>query len=453
MPEPLKYQEQSESWFGIYQNTTEPPGLSGRWCATAHNMVVRDGMWHSRPGLQIINGVRCGSSGKRVVYGIDTWRTTTEDQLIIACGDKLQYLPATGGDPVDLTTNYPSSGFTAAITGAFTVFAHLNGQMYIVNGVDDNRKYNGTNLTRMGIVAPTTLSAPSKSAGSLSLTRYYKATLVSSALNGSVESEGTSSTTVSYDAQQGTFSSPSITGSDPQVDRWNLYGSKDNSTFYRINTSPVTTATTIVDNLSDDALIVSTKMDATNTNNVPPGKFQDLVSHQGRLVGFLANSNVLYWSDYGLDPGGTFLKPESWPLANTLEFPDSGGTKLTAVISFYEYVIVFQQYGIWSIRGSLADAVARTISPVLVAPDYRGLGVPNKGCVAVLDNRIVFAGKDGVYSLQRNLYTNASDNLTVTKLSDPINNLYQQTDFTVGACSVADRDNSRFVFVGKGKPA
>lgn len=412
-------------------------------------MVVRDGMFHTRPGVVAINGVKCGSSGNRTVYGIDTWKTTTEDQLIIACGNTLQYLPATGGDPVSLSTNYPASGFTTTITGATTVFAHINGLMYIVNGVDSNRKYNGTNLTRVGNVAPTTLSAPSKSAGSLSLTRYYKATLVFSTLNGSAESEGTTSTTVTYSAEQGTFSAPSVPGSDPQVDRWSLYGSTDNLSFFRVNTSPVTLATSVIDNLADDALTVSTALDPANTNGVPPGNFQGIATHQGRLVGFLSNSNTLYWSDLGLDTGGVFAKPEAWPLVNTLEFPDTGGTKITAIASFYEWIIVFQQYGIWSVKGTLSDDATRTIAPVLVAPDYRGLGVSTQGCVAVLDNRIVFAGKDGVYAIRRDLNTSQPD-LSVEKLSESINDLYQQTDFTQGAVSCADRDNGRFIFIGKG---
>ncbi len=413
-------------------------------------MVVNDGMFHTRPGIIPINGVRCGSSGKRVVYGIDTWKTLTEDQLIIACGDLLQYLPITGGDPVTLTNSFPSSGFVTTRTGAATVFAHLDGLLFVVNGVDENVKFNGTNVTRMGLVAPSTLAAPSKSSGSLSLTRYYRATLVSSAANGSVESEPTSSVQVVYSAEQGTASAPSVPGSDPQVDRWNLYGSKDDSNFYRINTSPVVLASTIIDNLSDDLLIASTKMTPLNTNNPPPGKFQSLATHQGRLVGFLANSNILYWCDLTVDTGGTTLKPQNWPLANALEFPDSGGTKLTAVASFYEWIVVFQQFGIWAIRGTLADDEERVITPVLVAPDYRGLGVPNQGCVAVLDNRIVFAGKDGVYAIRRDLNTSQPD-LSVEKLSNNINNLYQQADFAQGAVSCADRDNSRFIFVGKGK--
>lgn len=449
MAEPRHEQEQGESWFGIYQQRTEPPTLSGRFMNVAHNVALQRGMYHTRPGARPLNGVQFGSSGKRTIYGIDQWKTTTKDTLIVAAGDLIQSLPPSGGDPVTLTTSYPSS-FRTSVTGAATVFAHLGGLLFIVNGVDANIKYNGTNVTRMGLVAPSTLSAPSLSAGALNGTRSYRATLVSSTLNGSAESEPTSITSVTYAAQQGTFSAPTVPNSDPQVDRWNLYATvMGGSEFKLVNSSPVTLATTIVDNNDDTTISASLDMDPLLTNSVPPGTFSTLVVHQGRLMGALPNSNFLYWSDLGLNLGGVFAKPESWPTANALEFPESGGNSITALVSFYEWIVVFQNFGIWAVRDDIASDT-RQITPILVAPDYRGLGAGSQQQVAVLDNKIVVAGKDMAYMISRTQALFQSE-LTAEPLSRNIDKLYQQINFANGAASVADRDNKRWIFVGKGR--
>lgn len=442
-------QEQTDTWMGIYQHNTLPMSLSKRFATVAHNLCLQKGMYHTRPGMRQLNGVQFGSSGKRTIYGIDLWKTASSDTFIVAAGDLIQSLPVTGGDPVTLTTSYPSS-FRSSVTGAATVFAHLGGQLFIVNGVDANIKYNGTNVTRMGLVAPSTLAAPSKSAGSITGKRSYVATLVSSTLNGSAESEPTSATIVDYTDQQGTFSSPTVPSSDPQVDRWNLYATMEGqSTYHKVNSSPVTLVTTIVDNLSDTTLSAALDIDASGTNAPPPAAFGTLCVHQGRLVGAPLNSNDLYWSDLGLDLGGVFAKPESWPAVNRLEFPESGGNTITALISFYEWIVVFQNFGIWAINSDLASD-GRDITPVLVAPDYRGLGVASQQQVAVMDNQIVFAGKNGAYAIARKTSL-LSSNLTVAPLTKNIDKLYQQINFNNGAASVADRDNGRWIFVGKGR--
>jgi hypothetical protein len=385
------------------------------------------------------------------VYGINIFKTSTEDELIVVCGDKVQKLPITGGDPVDLSTSYPASGFTTTRTGAVCQFVHINGMLYIVNGTDENVKYNGTALFRMGVVAPTTLGAPSLAAGSITGTRLYKATLVSSSATGSVESEPTSVRSVIYAAEDGTFSAPTVPGTDPQVTHWNLYGTAvGGSAYFRINTTPVLLASTIVDNLTDALVTAGTPIPTLGINAVPPGKFKLLTAHQGRLVGVVPSSNVLYWSDIGLDTAGLYPKPENWAASNALKFPDSGGTSITAIVSFYEWVVVFQQFGVWSVRGDLTDTEDRRIAPLMVAADYSGLGVANQGCVVIMDNRVLFAAKDRVYEIVRDLNPSQPD-LVIRPVSQDIDRLYQQLDFTQGAVSCPDRDNKRWIFVGKGK--
>src|SRR5262245_13215988 len=389
--DPFRFQEHTSPSLGVYAQPTEPDALAPDFSRVLHNVTLRGGMLHTRPGRRKLNGALFGD-GARTVYGMEVWRGSP-DRLIVACGSLLQSMPTGGGDPSALATSYPS-GFPGR-TGAVTSMAQLGGRLFIVNGVDENLKYNGTALMRMGVVGPVTLAAPTLSAGALTGTFQYKATLVSSIAAGAAESEPTAPLGVTYTAQQGTFSAPAVPNTDPQVDRWFLYrAASGGSTFYRINATAVPLATTISDNIDDTVLVAGHSMygdssfgGSLGANAVPPGKFYILTQHQGRLVGVTAGAiNRLYFSDLGLDAAGIFFKPEAWPATNYLDFGDQGGTQITALISFFDWLIVEQDFGVWSVQGDLAKPDTRTIAPVLVGPDKRGAGVASRGNIAVAEN-------------------------------------------------------------------
>lgn len=450
MPDRFSSQELTDTWVGLYSQPTVPPSLSKRYSTVLHNVSLIRGMPHTRPGRKRINGMLVGD-GTRTVYGLAVWRDSANgDQLIIASGSLLQSLPILGGDPTNLTESYPS-GFPAR-TGARTIFAQLGNRLFIVNGTDENVKFNGTALTRMGVVAPSSLSAPTFASGALTGQYKYVATILSSTSNGSVESEATSPLTVTYASQQGTFTAPSVPSSDPQMDRWNLYRVvQGQNTYYRVNTSPQTLATTIVDNVSDTVLQGGVLLSGSLVNSPPPGKFRLLCVHQGRLVGVPSNDpNTIYWSDLGIDLGGIFAKPESWPPSNRIQFGENGGTVITALVSFFDWLVVFQDFGTWSIKGDINGEGDREISPLLVAPDNRGIGVSDQTNIAHAENKILVASKDGLYAIQREVGSTVVD-LAVRPLSNTISKLYQQIDFSHGGSSVYNRDLHHWLFWGKGK--
>lgn len=450
MPDPFFHQEFDGVYTGLFNQPSVPGALPRSFSTLMHNMSLTRGMPHTRAGRQRLNGALLGGGGGgRTVYGLAIWRTSPVDDLIVACGNKLQSMPVTGGDPTTLTTSYPT-GYRTSPTGARTSMAQLGNRLFIVNGVDANVKYNGTALTRMGQASPATLSAPSKSAGSLTGTFKYRARLVTSAANGSYESEPTATLTVSYTAEQGTFSAPAVPSSDPQVDRWNLErAAAGGSTFFKVNTSPVTLATTIVDTLTDAVLTNSALSDDLLVDSPPPGIFKLLTVHQGRLVGVTtAEPNTLYWSDLGITTAGIFPKPESWPPRNRLVFGENGGTAITGMVSFFNWLVVFQNFGTWSIRGDMSSD-GRVIEPVLVAPDNRGVGISDIGNIAHAENKIIFAAKDGLYVITRDVGAVTSD-LAVRCISKNIDEMYQQIDFGSGGVSTYDRDHRRWMFWGKG---
>lgn len=435
------------------QQPTVPPALQHRFAFNLHNMVLRRGMPHVRPALRRMNGVPFGD-GTRTMYGMYVF-VGVPDRLIVACGTLLQSLNlearTVGADPVTLTATLPT-GFVAR-TGAVTIMTALGGRLFIVNGTDPNLKFNGTSLTRMGQLAPAALSSPTLAAGTYNGVWKYCATLVSSALNGSFESEPTPVLTVTYATQQGTFAAPTVPNSDPQTDRWNLYRTaQGGSSMYRVNTTPMTLATSLLDTISDAALPTGTAMSPLLSNSPPPGNFSIIAVHQGRLVGVLPNSNALYWSDLGLDLSGMYVKPDNWPPVNNLQFGETGGGSIKALVSFYEWLLVIQDFGVWSISGDLNSDKDRRIRPVLVASDRRGVGVSFIGNIAAAENKIILAAKDGLYMIVRD--PNAiNPDLTVEHISHNISALYQQVNFNEGGAAVYDRDQKRFVFFGKGKAA
>lgn len=451
--DPFRFQEHGDPWLGVYAQPSEPASLAPGFSRVAHNMTLRGGMPHTRPGRRKLNGALFGD-GARTMWGMEVWRATP-DLILVASGTKLQSMIVSGGDPTDLTTAYPS-GFGAR-TGGLTTMVQLGGRMFIVNGIDENLKWNGTNLTRMGQIAPTALAAPTKSAGALSGTFNYQARLVSSAANGSTESEPTATLSVIYSSQQGSFTAPTVPNTDPQVDRWFLYrAAQGGSTFFRVNSTAVTLATAVSDNITDDVLVAGHVAYADSANGKsgadapPPGKFTVLTQHQGRLAGVIATApNRLYFSDLGLDVAGIFFKPESWPATNFIDFGDQGGTQMTAVVSFFDWLIVVQDFGVWSIEGDLANAATRTIAPILVGPDKRGVGVSARGNIVAAENHLYFAAKDGEYRLVKDSTFNAR--VRPEKVSQHIDSLYQQIDFSQGGSALYDRDGRRFVLFGKGK--
>jgi hypothetical protein len=440
--------EQAGPTAGMWQQRSVPANLAPQYHTALTNVMLKQGMTHIRPGVRKLNGVLFGADGNRTMHGMTTWKDSVDgDQIIAAAGTHLQRMPVIGGDPEDLTTAYPS-GF-AARTGYRTQFVHFNGCLYIVNGLDANVKYNGTTLTKMGLSAPTTLAAPTKSGGGLTMVRDYRARLVSSAANGSQESEPTAVMSVTYTEQQGAFVAPSVPSNDPQVDRWNLEARpQSGALYYRVNPTPVTLATTIGDNLSDLLLQAGTASANLLNNSLPPGPFHVLCEHQGRLVGAIGNR--LYYSDQGLDAAGLYFKPDAWPPGNVINFGENGGNYITGLVSFFTSLVIGQDFGAWTIEKSLADESAREIFPLTVAPNSTGVGFADITNVAVAPGRMLFSGKDRIYQIIQN--SNAlRSTIAVVPVTDSVSALYRQIDYDQGGASVYDNDNKQWVFFGRGR--
>jgi hypothetical protein len=437
------------SSFGVYAHISEPSGLPPGFFGALHNITLVGGMPQTRPGIVRLNTTAFGSVGNNAMHGMGLYRTDSVSEMIVASGDKIQKMVLPSGEPVAITAEVPSGAGWTTRTGSRTIFTQIGGRLYFVNGVDGNLKYNGTAYRKMGMMTPV-LVAPTKAAGAITATKLYVATYTGAALDTVLESASSASISVTYTAQNGTFVSPTVTDGDPQITHWNLYRSDDSGVSYqRVNGSaPVTLATNIVDNQAA-AYTNRTLPTGQSARIGPTTSFLWITEHQSRLVGVFADQkNVLRWSDIGTGAGGIYFLPEAWPTANFYAFPELGGTEITGAISFNEWLIVFQDFGVWAIKGGLGDADAEIIK-LFVASDQRGVGVPFITNAVVNEDKIFFAGKDGIYRIERQ-QTGITPSLQLDRVSSNIDALYRTIDYSQGGITVFDRDYQRWIIFGKG---
>lgn len=449
MPQRTITQSITAPYYGVYSQPA-PGNLSPQYWQTMHNVALVAGMPQTRPGLVRLNISAFGSVGNNRMHGFGLFRNSSVNELIVASGDKVQKMTLPSGEPVNLTMNVPSGAGYTTRTGNRTVFVQIGGELLIVNGVDGNLKYNGTSVRKVGLMTPT-LAAPTKSAGAITATMSYLATFVTGNSDSYLESVSSAPISVTYAAQQGSFAAPTVTDGDPQITHWNLYR-LNGATYFRVNGSaPVTIATAIIDNSSSaSAYDANRTLPSGQTARIAPtAPLTWVIEHQGRAVGVFNDAkNILRWSDIGTGAGGIYFLPEAWPTANFYAFSELGGLEITGGVSFHEWLILFQDFGVWAISGGLGTADAEIIK-LFVAPNNSGAGVPFIYNLVVNEDNIFFAAKDGIYRIRRMQVGNVPS-LQLDRVSGNIDNLYRTIDFSQGGVSVFDRDYQRWMIFGVG---
>lgn len=407
----------------------------------ALNVVFQGGRVKSRPGIRPFHGASLAGNIKGMGWHVTA---TGEQQKLAAAGSAIQRVPQ-GGDPITLAlTNLPSTLQTRTEPST-AHFLSLSGGLNITivfDGVNTNLVWTGTSLNRMGLAAGLTPSVPVAAAGNITPgTRKYVMTLDSGRHEGNPTALG-SERTVTIAAGGGnkkeTFTSPTALAiDDPSVTQWGLWRTEDaKEDYFLIERADI--GVSIEDNLTDATLAAGTALEEIN-NALPEGPFVTLCEHRGQLVGVTASDlNLLRWSN--LDP--SYPVPEGWPSDWTTPIAHGDGDEISAVVSFFEWLVVFKKNSTWAVTGTWPDT---QVVPVLASGggEHIGIGVQNEGAVFHLENEIIFASRDAFYVIER--YASVTGGIQARRVSGAIDELYAAAHFEFSADCAFDRKRRVFI--------
>jgi hypothetical protein len=225
-------------------------------------------------------------------------------------------------------------------------FAPVGSMLYFANGkTGEEQKWDGTNQTRWGIVAPTDTPTTAQTAGSLTAARGYDYRFVYKN-----SSTGHISTASPVSACTNPFTSKKITvtgnfGSDSQVDLIEVYRNADGGgIFFLLGTvtNPGSGTWDFEDEIADSAL-GTLKAPLAGLNDPPTDGINNVVFHSGRMWGSV--DNIVYYSGGGEILNG--VPEEAWSALNFFNFPG----KVTALFPFAVGLLVFTESDLFVIRG------------------------------------------------------------------------------------------------------
>lgn len=299
------------------------------------------------------------------------------------------------GTTLNLVTLSPTvvTPILAGLTsGALADFTTLNDYAFMVNGVDPNLKYDGTNIYALGVPAPVAAPAAAilnATAGHLPAGTYqYLYTWVN--LDGE---ESNPSPSVSFTitgpnapgdvALSGITVSPAPAFGAQQIVARNIYRTEvGGNTFEFLAQIPDNVTTTYNDTTVTDAQLgIEVEFD----NDIPP-ILSMIETHKDRLFGVdpLFPSNLLFSKQY---------RHDQWPILNSIPVGLDDGDKITALVDFFDQLVIFKRNSIYVLSGD-----DNTNFVLQRAQTDSRIGAINNRVPAVIGNRVYFLSQRGIYS-------------------------------------------------------
>jgi hypothetical protein len=327
--------------------------------------------------------------------------------------------------------------------------------LFIYDGTNPNVKWDGTNLSKMGLPNGTTPVDPVQAAGAVTKgTRRWVITLVSPYHEGDISVVNREVTTT-VDGKQFTFASPVQTpdavGSaasiaaaaaanqydDPQVTSWRLWRTEAAGAALRF-IGEANIGVDITDNTTDDTLRGRDLVEQL-VNGPPQSRIVAMVEHRGQLIAAMADQpSILRFSN--VDPD--YMIPEGWPRPYVQPVAQGDGDVVTALRSFHEWCVVFKNNSSHALIGD--EFKNYKIAPLLSGGTRMGVGCAFPGSILQIDNEIFFAARDGIYRIDR------EGGLNAMRISSSIDALYAAANFEFGSACFFDRKRRLFVFLGRG---
>jgi hypothetical protein len=442
-------------WRGIFQRES-PRSQEAGWQNEALNVQFRGGACQGRPGIRPLHGTDFAGN----VTGIH-WHVNADGtrQLLVANDIGTFEQCVFGGDPVAM----PLTGLPlidqVRVAQQNVWFLSLSGGLnltFIYDGVNQNLKWDGTVLSKMGLPNGPTPPTPTITPHDVTIppsglakgTYTYLITLNTDTHEGDTSVDPLV-VTLTDPLQSLEFASPTQVADpigdataialaasnneydDPQVTKWRLYRTtKDQAIFYLVGEADITMP--IIDNLTDTELTAAVKAEQF-MNGYPQAPIKALCEHRGQLVAVMAHQpSVLQFSNF--DP--SYMVPEGWPKMQAIPVAIGDGDLLTAMASFNEWLVVFKSNATYAVVGDSFSAYK--LVPVLASGTRQGIGTNFPGSVLHIENSVHFASRDGIYRIER------SGNLMAVRISSAIDELYSAVNFSLGSATFFDRKKRLF---------
>jgi len=426
----------------------------------ALNVAHIGGTIIGRPGLRPFNAAAFSGPVRGLGWHV---RPDGTRELLVAAGNAIQRC-VKGGDPVSIPlTNLPSADQTRVDVQKVS-FLSLSGgtnTTFIYDGVNTNLKWDGTNLTKMGLPNGPTPAFPVTSIGPPPATpadesdatfnvdagvRLYVETLVSPYHEGDISVTPRTITTTGP-GRKFTFASPTNgiddpannKFDDPQVTKWRLWRTVAGGAAYRF-IGEADIGSSIEDNVSDNALAGRDLVEQL-VNGPPVGPFVALVEHRGQLIG-VNNDDLSLLRFSNFDP--EYEVPEGWPRNWVQPVAHGDGDTVTALRSFNEWCMIFKENSTHALVGEAF--VDYKIIPLLAGGTRAGIGTAFPGSILQVENSVFFAARDGIYRVSRF----ESGGVEAHRITAAIDDLYAAARFSLGSATFFDRKRRIFVFLGHG---
>lgn len=308
------------------------------------------GTIQKRKGIERYNVTRIAASKIEAAYRF--YKDDGTKKLLVICNGGLYV-----GNDLTGTFSLIKSGLAADSIYGFETW---KGFCFIGDGVNNNLKYDGTSVTRMGLSTPSSAptAADSGVAGNLNGIYTYKITFISATSESEPSAE---SNEVNVVNKQVNLTNIPIS-SDPECTGRNIYRSGGTIAQYLlVTTINNNTETTYTDNTADADLGLVT----LETGNTPPPPLKYFVEHNDYLFGAgdPNNPSYVYFSKKS--------EPEKWPATYYTPCKSKEGDDITGLIKIGNTVFIFKTSSVWRLEGtSPINFTAKVIHPTVgnIAP-------------------------------------------------------------------------------------
>ncbi|MEM4217065.1 MAG: hypothetical protein QXZ09_03495 [Candidatus Methanomethylicaceae archaeon] len=273
--------------------------------------------------------------------------------------------------------------------------------LFIANGVNRPVKWDGTNVTLMGLDAPTT--APTASAGgsgNLNGTYSWKVTFVSATM----ESNG------SPVSNQLTVSNQSVNLSnipispDPQVAKRRIYRTLAGGTVFKfVGEINDNTTTTFTDNIPDSGLGPDIPFDK---DPPPRGRIMEVFKNRLWMAGVPGYPRRLFFSEY--------FEPEAWPPSYYVDMQIPQGDEITGLKVLGEVLVVYS-------RNVPLIVIGESPFDFVVKRTFANFGAESNRSIVQVENTHIFLSRFGVYAFDGAVTRLLSDDIlpTFRNTTDP----------------------------------